>query len=105
LTPQISSDDEPLPLPLAVRGQGCQMVCFLTKNPNFGNSWRKILVYFMSIWSILRPLEIFHGQLVNFVAIWYLFPHFGILKKYKKNLATLICTYSVEPELNVRGKF
>jgi hypothetical protein len=39
--------------------QGCQMVCFQTKNPNLGKFWRvlqwKILVYFMTIWSILRP--------------------------------------------------
>jgi hypothetical protein len=42
--------------------QGCQMVCFKTKNPNLGKFWKvlqwKILVYFTTIWSILRPLEI-----------------------------------------------
>jgi hypothetical protein len=39
--------------------QGCQMVCFQTKNPNLGKFWSvllwKILIYFMTIWSILRP--------------------------------------------------
>jgi hypothetical protein len=33
--------------------QGCQMVCFQTKNPNLGKFWRaldwKMLIYFMTI--------------------------------------------------------
>jgi hypothetical protein len=37
-------------------GQGCQMVSFQTKNPNFGNFWRalawKMLIKFMAIWNI-----------------------------------------------------
>jgi hypothetical protein len=37
--------------------QGCQMVCFQTKNPNLGKFWRalewKMLKYFMAIWNIL----------------------------------------------------
>jgi hypothetical protein len=33
----------------------------------------------MTICSILRPLEIFYGNLVYFVVIWYIFPHVGIL--------------------------
>jgi hypothetical protein len=41
-----------------VSHQGCQMVCFQTKNPNLGKSWRalelKMLVYFLVIWNILR---------------------------------------------------
>jgi hypothetical protein len=36
-------------------------------------------IYFMSIWSILQPLEIFYGHLVYFVVIWYIFPRFGVL--------------------------
>jgi hypothetical protein len=69
---------------------------FSNQNPNLGKFWRvllwKILVYFMTICSILRPLEIFYGHLVymwqlgifcgNLVYFWY----FGT----KKNLATLI---------------
>jgi hypothetical protein len=59
------------------------MVCFQTKNPNLGKFWGflqwKIFVYFMTIWSILRTLEIFYGHLVHFVVIWYISPRFGIL--------------------------
>jgi hypothetical protein len=61
------------------------MVCFQTKNPNSGKFWRvlqwKMLVYFMSIWSILRPLEIFYGPLVYFVVIWYIFPPFYVVPR------------------------
>jgi hypothetical protein len=35
-------------------------------------------MYHMTIWSILRPLEIFYGHLVYFVVIWYIFRRFGI---------------------------
>jgi hypothetical protein len=67
--------------------QGCQMVCFQTKNPNLGKFCRvllwKILVYFMTIWSNLRPLQIFFGHLVYFVVIWYIFIRFGILDQEK----------------------
>jgi hypothetical protein len=45
------------------------------------------LIYFMTIWSILRPLEIFYGHLVYFVVIWYIISRFGILDQ--ENLATL----------------
>jgi hypothetical protein len=44
--------------------QGCQMVCFQTKNPNLGKFWRvlqwKKLVYLMDTWSILRSFVIFY---------------------------------------------
>jgi hypothetical protein len=67
--------------------QGCQMVCFQTKNPNLGKFWRvlqwEIFIYFMIIWSILRPLEIFYGHLVYFVVIWYISRRFGILYQEK----------------------
>jgi hypothetical protein len=63
------------------------MLCFQTKNPNLGKFWRvlqwKILVYFMTIWYILRPLEIFYGHLEYFVVIWYISPRFGILYQEK----------------------
>jgi hypothetical protein len=63
------------------------MVCFQTKNLNLGKFCRvlllKILLYFMTIWSILRPLEIFNGHSVYFVVIWYMFPRFGILDQEK----------------------
>jgi hypothetical protein len=36
--------------------QGCQMVCFRTKNPNLGKLWRvlqwKMLICLMDTWSI-----------------------------------------------------
>jgi hypothetical protein len=67
--------------------QVCQMVCFQTKNCNSGKFWRvlpwEILVNFKTIWSILRPLEIFCGHLVYFVVICYIFPRFGILDQEK----------------------
>jgi hypothetical protein len=66
---------------------------FSNQKTTLGKFWRfllwKILVYFMTIWSILWPLEIFYGHLVYFVVIWYIFPHFVILDLL--NLATLIC--------------
>jgi hypothetical protein len=75
--------------------KGCQMVCFQTKNPNLDKFWRvllwKMLVYFMTIWSILRPLEILYGHLVYFVVIWYIFP--VLVFWTKKNLATLVVRY------------
>jgi hypothetical protein len=37
----------------------------------------------MTIWPILRPLEIVYGHLINFMAIWYIFPRFGILDQEK----------------------
>jgi hypothetical protein len=65
--------------------QGCRMVCFQISN--LGKLWRvyqgKILVYFMTILSILWPLEIFYGHLVYFVVVWYISPRFGILYQEK----------------------
>jgi hypothetical protein len=44
------------------------MVCFQTKNPNLGKFWSalewKMLLYFMTIWNILRPFGIMGGRLV-----------------------------------------
>jgi hypothetical protein len=59
--------------------QGCQMDFFETKNPYLGKFWRvlqwKMLVYFMAIWSILRPYGIFYGHLVHvFFPFWYVVP-------------------------------
>jgi hypothetical protein len=47
---------------------------------------------FMTIWSILRSLEISRGHLVYFAVIWYIFHRFGILDK--ENLATLTGSHS-----------
>jgi hypothetical protein len=53
---------------LAAWHQGCQMVCFQTKNPNLGKFWRvlqwKISVNFMDIWYILWSFVIFYEHLV-----------------------------------------
>jgi hypothetical protein len=62
------------------RNQGCQMVCFQTKNPNLGKFWRalqwNILVCFTVIWHILWPFG-------NVVVIWYIFPRFGTVRQEK----------------------
>jgi hypothetical protein len=75
----------------AAEDQGCQMVCFLTKNPDLGKLWRvlygKMLVYFMFIWPMLRPSEIVYGHLVYFVVVWYIFPF--LVGCTVNNLATL----------------
>jgi hypothetical protein len=70
-------------------GQGCQMVCFQTKNPNFGKIWRalqwKMLLNVMTIWNILGPFGIIYGILWSFgifFSFWYVWT--------KKNLATLM---------------
>jgi hypothetical protein len=48
--------------------QGCQMVCFQTKNPNLSKFWwaleYEMLAYFMTVWNILRPFGITYGRLV-----------------------------------------
>jgi hypothetical protein len=66
--------------------QGCQLVCFQTKNSNLGKVWRalewKVLLYFMVIWNILQSFGIFYG---NVVVIWYIFPRFGILCQEKSD--------------------
>jgi hypothetical protein len=64
--------------------QGCQMVCFQTKRPNLGRvlQW-KMWVYFMDTWSISWSFAIFYGHLVQFLVVWYILPHFGILYQEK----------------------
>jgi hypothetical protein len=63
--------------------QGCQIVYLQTKNCNLGTFWTvlqwKMLVYFMTIWSILRTFDIFFGHLVYFCRNLVHSPHFGIL--------------------------
>jgi hypothetical protein len=47
--------------------QGCQMVYFQTQIPILGKFWMvvkwKELVYFMALWSVLRPFGIIYGHL------------------------------------------
>jgi hypothetical protein len=79
------------PVWLSGKEQGCQMVCFQTKNPNLGKFCRaldwKMLICFMAIWNILWQFGIFYAQLVHFVLIWYIFP--VLVSCTLKNLATL----------------
>jgi hypothetical protein len=67
--------------------QGCQMVCFQTKNPNLGKFWRvlqwKKMVYFTDTWSSLWSFVIFYGHLEKLLVIWYILSRFGILHKEK----------------------
>jgi hypothetical protein len=60
--------------------QGCQIVCFQTKNPNLGKFGRaldwKMLIYFMPIWNILQTFGIFYNQLSHFVFISCIFFQF-----------------------------
>jgi hypothetical protein len=62
------------------------MVCFQTKDATLGKFLRvlhsQILVYFMTIWSILRPLEIIYGRL-GFFGHLVISPRFGILYQEK----------------------
>jgi hypothetical protein len=71
--------------------QGCQVVCFQTKNPDLGKFWRaldwKMFINFMATWNILWRFGIFYDHLVHFVFIWYIFP--VLVSCAKKNLATL----------------
>jgi hypothetical protein len=61
--------------------------CFQTKNSNLCKFWKvliwKILEYFMTLWFILGPLEIFHGHFGIFCGNWYIFSCFGILDQEK----------------------
>jgi hypothetical protein len=69
--------------------QDCQMVYFQTKNPNLGKFWsvlqRKMMVNFMSIWSILLPFRIFYIHTAIWYVLWsflYIFPVLvGCIKK------------------------
>jgi hypothetical protein len=65
--------------------QGCQMVCFQTKNANLDKFWRvlqwNMLVYFMETWSILWSSVIFYWHLAKFVEIWCILSRFGILNQ------------------------
>jgi hypothetical protein len=78
-------------LPASILLQGCQMVYFLTKNPNSGTLWRalewKMFFYFIIIWNISWPFGTIY-------AVWYSLWSFGIFFLFwyvwnKKYLATL----------------
>jgi hypothetical protein len=74
--------------------QGCQMVCFQTKNSNLGKFWRALCRLengdtCLAIWTILLTFGIVYDHLVHFVFIGYIiFP--VLVSCTKKNLATLV---------------
>jgi hypothetical protein len=75
--------------------EGCQMVCFQTKNPNSGTFWRalewKMLVYFMVFWNILRSFGTYIlWPFGNVVVIWYTFPRIGISCQEKSGNPDLV---------------
>jgi hypothetical protein len=84
--------------------QGCQMAYFPTKNPDLGKFWRvlqwNMLVYNMSISSILWIFGLFYGYLVYVIVIWYIFP--VLVCCTGKNLATLASSTTSEIESNTR---
>jgi hypothetical protein len=62
-----------------------------------------MLVYFMNIWTLLKPFDTFYGRLVYFVVIWYIFSPFGILYQEKSgNLRPIhcVCSFSLEKDSN-----
>jgi hypothetical protein len=67
--------------------QGCQMVCFQTKNPNLGKFWKaldwKMFIHFMAFWNIFWRFVIVYDRSVHFVLILYIFSGFGIMYREK----------------------
>jgi hypothetical protein len=61
---------------LPIYNQGCQMVCFQTKNSNLGKFLRaldwKMFIYFMATWN-----------LGNVMAIWYILYSFGTFFRFE----------------------
>jgi hypothetical protein len=72
------------------------MVCFHTKNPNFGKFYRaldwKMFIYIMALLDILLRFGIFYDNVLHFVFIWYIF--LILVSCTKKNLATLFLNVS-----------
>jgi hypothetical protein len=66
---------------VTLSGRVARWFVFKPKIPILGKLWRvlQLKILFRTIWFILLLLEILYGHLVNFVIIWYIFPHFGIL--------------------------
>jgi hypothetical protein len=61
------------------------MAYFQTKNPDFGKFWsvlqRRMLEYYMSMWSILQLIYIFCGHLVNFIFFGIFFPFWSVVPR------------------------
>jgi hypothetical protein len=73
-------------------GQGCQMVYFQTKNPNFVENFSVLRLEYVDIFyghlKYLGIFGIFYDPLVQFVFVWYIFP--VLVSFTNKNLATLM---------------
>jgi hypothetical protein len=79
---------------VTVGQQGCQMVCFQTKNPNLGKFWRALHTLKIGYIGILCPFGQFYADLGYFMTIWYILYSFCtffpvLVSCTKKNLATL----------------
>jgi hypothetical protein len=58
---------------------------FSNQNPSLGKfctvlQW-KVFAYFMDIWSILQPFDIFYDHMAHFVVIWYIFPFLYVVAR------------------------
>jgi hypothetical protein len=76
---------------------GAGLPDFQTKNPNLGKFWRdlqrKILVYFMAIGPVLRPLGILCGHLI-YLWLFGIFSSFGMLYQEKSGNPLWCCESS-----------
>jgi hypothetical protein len=74
------------------------MVSFHTKNPGLAIFLRalvwEMLVYFMTIWNILRLLGVFYGSLVQFSVIWYILPVLVCLDQEKSGNPVVDCIFN-----------
>jgi hypothetical protein len=76
------------------------MVSFQTKNPNLGKFCRdldwKMLIYFVSIWNILKTLYDHLGYCMTILGycmpIWYIFSGSGIMYQEKSGNPGLFFT-------------
>jgi hypothetical protein len=82
--------------PFSARDQGCQMAYFQTRNPDLGKFWRilqwKMLIYLMTIWSIIRQFNLFVVCIL--MVVWHIFTL--LVCCANKNLATLVVTGAFE---------
>jgi hypothetical protein len=83
--------------------QGCQMVCFQTKNSNLGIFLRALCILEKWKYFIFMPFGIFYDHLVYFVFISYFFP--VLVSWTNKNLATLVRTYIQLLEIKFLSSF
>jgi hypothetical protein len=66
--------------------------------------WPIGCTYYIAIWCILRPFDIFYGHLVYFVVVWCIFPRFGILYQEKSGNPAPKCRNFVDLGDQLRQK-